>query len=48
MSEPLHREWRFHISDMLGFAEKVMAYTEGRDEKTFVASGLNCQQHQGS
>jgi len=41
MSEPLHREWRFYISDMLGCAVKVMAYTEGLDEKTFVASGLN-------
>ena len=41
MSEPLHREWRFYISDMLDFAEKVMAYTDGLDQEKFVASGLN-------
>ncbi|MDP1634661.1 MAG: DUF86 domain-containing protein [Gallionellaceae bacterium] len=41
MSEPLQREWRFYVSDMIGFAEKVMAYTEGMDQGRFVASGLN-------
>jgi hypothetical protein len=29
MSESGQREWRFYIDDMIGFAEKVIAYTEG-------------------
>lgn len=41
MSEPLEREWRFYVSDMIGFAEKVVAYTDGMDQEEFVASGLN-------
>lgn len=41
MSEPLVREWRFYVSDMICFAEKVAAYTEGLDQERFVASGLN-------
>ena len=24
-----HREWRFYLNDMLGFAENVIAYSEG-------------------
>ncbi|MGH8761477.1 MAG: HepT-like ribonuclease domain-containing protein, partial [Burkholderiales bacterium] len=35
------REWRFYLDDMIGFAEKVLAYTEGFDQTAFVASGLN-------
>ena len=41
MSEPLHREWRFYVADMIGFAEKVISYTDGLDQEKFVASGLN-------
>jgi uncharacterized protein with HEPN domain len=41
MSDPSPREWSFYISDMIGFAEKVMAYTTGLDQGRFVASGLN-------
>ena len=41
MSESLQREWRFYISDMLGFAEKVVLYTDGLDQEKFVSSGLN-------
>jgi uncharacterized protein with HEPN domain len=40
MSEPVGREWRFYIDDMIGFAEKVAAYTAGMDQAAFVASGL--------
>jgi uncharacterized protein with HEPN domain len=40
MSEPVGREWRFYIDDMIGFAEKVAAYTAGMDQPAFVASGL--------
>ena len=40
MSEPVGREWRFYIDDMIGFAEKVAAYTAGMDQAAFVASGI--------
>ena len=29
MSDPIEREWRFYIDDMIGFAEKVIAYSAG-------------------
>ncbi len=45
MSEPLQREWRFYVSDMIGFAEKAIAYTEGLDQEQFVTSGLNFKEH---
>ena len=35
------REWRFYLDDMVGFAEKVLAYTYGLDQADFEASGLN-------
>lgn len=41
MSDPTQREWRFYLDDMIGFAEKVVAYTQGLDQDGFVASGLN-------
>ncbi len=40
MSESSQREWRFYIDDMLEFAEKVLSYTEGMEQDSFVASGL--------
>ena len=40
MSEPVGRAWRFYIDDMIAFAEKVVAYTNGLDQQAFVASGL--------
>jgi hypothetical protein len=40
MPEPVVREWRFYAKDMIAFAENVAAYTEGLDQKAFVASGL--------
>lgn len=40
MSEHAVREWRFYLDDMIGFAEKVIAYTDGLDQPGFVASGL--------
>ena len=40
MSEPSPREWRFYIDDMISFAEKVCAYTQGFDQQAFVASSL--------
>ena len=41
MSDRPGREWRFYLDDMIGFAEKVIAYTDGLDQEHFVASGLN-------
>ncbi len=35
------REWRFYLQDMLNFAENVLAYTEGFDQESFAATGLN-------
>ncbi|MFG6177844.1 DUF86 domain-containing protein [Halomonas sp. THAF12] len=41
MSEPRpQREWRFYIGDMIGFAEKVLSYTEGLDQDSFLAHDL--------
>ncbi|MEN8260959.1 MAG: DUF86 domain-containing protein [Pseudomonadota bacterium] len=34
------REWRFYIDDMIAFAEKVLAYTDGMDQTAFVTSGI--------
>ena len=39
MSEGV-REWRFYVDDMVAFAEKVLAYTAGMDQATFVANTL--------
>ena len=41
MSDSAQREWRFYVDDMTGFAEKVIAYTQGLDQGGFVGSGLN-------
>lgn len=39
MSEAV-REWRFYLDDMIGFAGKVLVYTEGLDQAGFEASNL--------
>ncbi len=41
MSDPVEREWRFYIDDMISFAEKAIVYTEGLDQSTFTSSGIN-------
>ena len=41
MSDSAQREWRFYLDDMIGFSEKVVAYTNGLDQAAFVASSLN-------
>lgn len=41
MSEPTAREWRFYLDDMIGFAEKVVSYSDGMNQPHFIASGLN-------
>ncbi|GHC35001.1 HepT-like ribonuclease domain-containing protein [Aidingimonas halophila] len=34
------REWLFYLEDMIGFAEKALAYTEGLQQHEFLAHGL--------
>jgi uncharacterized protein with HEPN domain len=41
MSEDATRAWQFYIDDIIGFADKVIAYTNGLDQKRFVQSGLS-------
>ncbi len=41
MSDAAPREWRFYIDDMIAFAGKVITYTKGLDQATFIAGGLN-------
>ena len=36
------RGWRFYVTDMIEFCEKVLSYTEGMDQAAFVADGLTC------
>lgn len=40
MSDTGKREWRFYLEDMIGFAEKVLSYTNGLDQAGFVANEL--------
>lgn len=40
MSDASQREWRFYLDDMIDFAGKVLAYTDGFDQAGFVASRL--------
>lgn len=40
MSDTPKREWRFYITDMIGFAENVISYTDGFDLDRFVSSGI--------
>lgn len=41
MSEASQRAWDFYLNDMIGFAEKVLAYTANHDQISFVASELH-------
>ncbi|CAE6495697.1 hypothetical protein NMYAN_140036 [Nitrosomonas nitrosa] len=40
MSDASQREWCFYLDDMIDFAGKVLAYTDGLDQAGFVAGGL--------
>ncbi|MEQ1814316.1 MAG: DUF86 domain-containing protein [Candidatus Nitrotoga sp.] len=45
MSEPIQdgeqaRAWRLYVDDMILFAEKVLAYTDGLERAQFEASGI--------
>ena len=37
----MSREWRFYVSDMIEFSEKVLAYTHEMEQIRFEQSGLN-------
>ncbi len=41
MSDSSLREWRFYIDDMIGFTEKVIAYTNGLNQNQFISNSLN-------
>lgn len=41
MSDATQRLWGFYLDDMIGFAEKVLAYTVGLNQEGFVASDLH-------
>ena len=36
-----NREWHFYISDMICFAENVLAYSDGFSQTDFENTGLN-------
>ena len=40
MSDVSTREWRFYLDDMIDFAGKVLAYTDGLDKSEFALGGL--------
>ena len=33
------RKWRFYVTDMIEFGEKILYYTEGMDQASFVTDG---------
>ena len=41
MSDDRRRPWRFYLDDMMGFAEKVVAYARGFDQLNFTGGGAN-------
>lgn len=36
----LRRDWRLYTDDMRTFAQKVLSYTQGLDQRQFVESGM--------
>lgn len=34
------REWRFYVSDMIGFCEKVLSFTQGVQQEQLVADAM--------
>ncbi|HQI77258.1 MAG TPA: DUF86 domain-containing protein [Candidatus Latescibacteria bacterium] len=40
MSDAGRREWRFYLDDMIAFASKVLAYTDGLDQAGFIANTM--------
>jgi uncharacterized protein with HEPN domain len=41
MSEaPSLREWRFYVDDMIGFCERILAFTQGTEKTAFPADAM--------
>lgn len=40
MSDTSKRKWLFYLDDMIKFASKVLSYTDGIDQKSFMTSSL--------
>ena len=40
MSDAHARAWNFYLDDMIGFAEKVLQYTQGLEQRSFLGNGL--------
>ena len=40
-SELLQKDWHLYVADMIGFATKVLTYTNGLNQEKFIASKLN-------
>ena len=38
-SDESSRAWHFYVTDMIEFGEKILSYTKGMDQLTFVADG---------
>ena len=36
-ARPEYREWHFYVQDMIEFCDRVLSYTEGLDQKAFLA-----------
>ena len=41
---PPPREWRFYLDDMIGFAERVLTYTDGLDQAAFDTAAKNAKE----
>ncbi len=41
MSDASQRKWRFHLEDMIKFTGKVLAYTDGLDQASFVGQRVD-------
>jgi len=41
VSDAAPRSWHLYLDDMIGFAERILAYTDGLDQAGFVASALH-------
>jgi len=40
MSDPVQREWRFYLDDMIEFSSKVLDYTDGFELAAFLDNRL--------
>jgi len=45
MSNDSSPAWQFYIDDMIGFADKVIAYTNGLGQNRFGQSGGELRHH---